>query len=270
MPSPFPGMDPYVEADFGGVQVMMVAFMAEQLNGTLPPGLVARPERQVWLEDASGDRISTFVPDASVIEWSPDLLDQDSAGGTTGGTAVADLVATKPIRVRPFSVERSRTWLEIRDNRSGGALITAVEVLSPSNKRPGDDRRAYLRKVRDYRRARVNFVEIDLLRTPRKRFWFRWEQLPKRQRKNYLVAVWRSATREIEAYPTSVRNPLPVILVPLRPSDADAKLDVQASFSRAYNAGGFEATNYDASLDPPLSEADAKWAAELLSKSLPN
>ena len=264
MPSPFPGMDPHVESDFGGLQVMLIAAIAQQLNRSLPPGLVARPERQVWLEEVGGERLATFVPDASVVKWKAGA----DSPAPAGGAAVAELVATPSIRVRPLQTERQRTWLEITDARSGGALITAVEVLSPSNKRAGEDRDAYLRKVADYRRAGVNLVEIDLLRIPRRQFWFRWEQLPKRERKDYLVAVWRSGTGEVEAYPAGLRDRLPVVLVPLRASDVDAKLDVQAAFAWAYSAGGFETTDYAAPVAPPLKGDDVAWAAELL-KTLP-
>jgi len=67
----------------------------------------------------------------------------------------------------PLSVDVERhTFLEIRDcdNRQ---LVTVLELLSPSNKRPGPDREQYLAKRQQLLASSVHLVELDLLRVVR-------------------------------------------------------------------------------------------------------
>jgi hypothetical protein len=53
---------------------------------------------------------------------------------------------------------------EIIDVKSGHRVVTAIEVLGPTNQRPGEGQRLYLQKREDQQSAAVNTVEIDLLR----------------------------------------------------------------------------------------------------------
>src|SRR5208337_5364314 len=50
-------------------------------------------------------------------------------------------------------------FLEVRD-RQGRELVTAIELLSPSNKRSGEDREQYLAKRRELLRSPAHLVEI--------------------------------------------------------------------------------------------------------------
>src|SRR5207253_9708595 len=61
-----------------------------------------------------------------------------------------------------FEEVRER-YLEIRAAPTH-AVITAVEILSPSNKTPGEGRDAYEEKRRQVLSTLTNLVEIDLLR----------------------------------------------------------------------------------------------------------
>jgi hypothetical protein len=64
--------------------------------------------------------------------------------------------------------------------------------------------------------------------------------------------------------PISLRQRLPTIAVPLREHEVDAKLDLHAAFERTYGDGRFKRIDYTRPPDPPLSDADAAWAAQLL------
>src|SRR5208337_4659432 len=87
----------------------------------------------------------------------PEIGQSEKAGSFTG-------VLEAPARVETPKQDVERVpFLEIRD-RVGRELITVVELLSPSNKRPGDDREQYLTKRRELLRSRAHLVEIDLLR----------------------------------------------------------------------------------------------------------
>ncbi len=51
-------------------------------------------------------------------------------------------------------------FVEIRDSNQGHKLITLVEILSPSNKKNGPDRRAYVAKQTEVLRSDANLIEI--------------------------------------------------------------------------------------------------------------
>ena len=66
-------------------------------------------------------------------------------------------------------------------------------------------------------------------------------------------------------WPLRLRDPLPVIPIPLRSSDPNAKVDLKALLDRIYDAAGYEEYLYTAQPDPPLPDADAAWAGQVLS-----
>jgi hypothetical protein len=154
-------------------------------------------------------------------------------------------------------VER-HSYLEIRD-RENRQLVTVLELLSPSNKRPGRDRDQYEDKRNALLSGTANFVEIDLLRGgPR----MPMQDLPAC---DYCVLVSRVKPRPIaDCWPIRLRDPLPVIPVPLRPDDQDARLDLQAVLHRLYDAAGYEVYIYGGQPDPPLPAVDVAWARQLL------
>ncbi|HEY3242498.1 MAG TPA: DUF4058 family protein, partial [Phycisphaerae bacterium] len=55
------------------------------------------------------------------------------------------------------------------------------------------------------------------------------------------------------------------IRIPLRPTDPDAVLDLQALIDSAYEASRYDrTTDYRRSCEPPLEGQEAAWADELL------
>ena len=118
-------------------------------------------------------------------------------------------------------------FLEVRD-RQGRELVTAIELLSPSNKRSGEDREQYLAKRRELLRSPAHLVEIDLLRG--------WTPMPQEGRPecDYSVMVSRAEKRRAaDFWPIRLRDRLPVIPIPLRPPDAAARVDLQEALHRA-------------------------------------
>ena len=125
-------------------------------------------------------------------------------------------------------------FLEVRD-RQGRELVTVIELLSPSNKRAGDDREQYLAKRRELLRSPAHLVEIDLLRG--------WTPMPQEGRPecDYSVMVSRAEKRRAaEFWPIRLRDRLPVIPIPLRPPDDAAPVDLQEALHRAYDGPGYE------------------------------
>jgi Protein of unknown function (DUF4058) len=138
-------------------------------------------------------------------------------------------------------------FLEVRD-RQGRELVTVVELLSPSNKRAGDDREQYLAKRRELLRSPAHLVEIDLLRG--------WTPMPQEDRPecDYSVMVSRAEKRPAaDFWPIRLRDRLPTIPIPLRPTDADVRVDLQEVLHRAYDGPGYEHFIYNSEPEPSLS-----------------
>jgi hypothetical protein len=82
---------------------------------------------------------------------------------------------------------------------------------------------------------------------------------------DYHALVSRAHHRSAEVWSVSLREPLPVIPVPLAGKDPDVVLDLQAVFNTVYERAGYDySLDYRQPPEPPLNEADATWAADLL------
>jgi hypothetical protein len=174
---------------------------------------------------------------------------------------------------RPFASAGlpSRWWKGVEIRKIGGdePLVTAIEVFSPTNKTDPRGRRAYPNKREAYYDASVNVVEIDLLCAGEDLIDIDLEYIPLDMASPYKACV-RSAGAttfgsEDELYPISLRERLPKIAIPLRPTDADIPLDLQALIDQAYELGRYAARlDYSKPLRPPLSPGDAAWAADCI------
>ena len=269
MPSPFPGMDPYLEnpiiwPDF---HHHLATFITVELNATLPPPYYARVELRPELGIVLGDRGNQrIIPDVLVMQQPGPALQPTSVA-----LGVARTTITEPVRITTHTEPFKHPFVEIRDAQSGHELITLLEILSPSNKEPGPDRRAYERKQREILNSDVHLIEIDLLRQgdpvlPHPELAAAVELL----NTAYLILINRAngdeGTRnEYEVYPVHLQDILPCIPVPLRPEASDVALDLQVVFNRTYDGGMYRRSlNYNAAPEPPLTEAEAAWADELL------
>jgi hypothetical protein len=251
MSSPFPGMNPYLEQDdvWEDFHGRFVPVAAELIGAQVQPAYIVKMGMNVYVHEPDYDqRVLLGRPDAMVVtpHSEPQVLDR---GISIEAPAYARIVPALDVRKEPY--------LEIRDSQSR-QLVTAVELLSPTNKRSGPDREQYLHKRRRYFHARVNLVEIDLLRGgPR----LPLEDLPPC---DYYALVARPEEHpKVAVWPLHLRDPLPTIPIPLRPPDDDAKLDLQAVMHRVYDAAGYRHYIYDGTPNPRLPEADSAWAAQL-------
>ncbi|MEK7327580.1 MAG: DUF4058 family protein, partial [Chloroflexota bacterium] len=142
-------------------------------------------------------------------------------------------------------------------------LVTAIEILSPVNKRRGHDAYVdYLRKRRDLLRSSVHLMEIDLLRAG--------ERPPLEKPvppAPYYITLSRANLRpKVDVWAIQLADSLPRLPVPLREPDPDSVLDLQASLLAVYEQGGYDMLiDYRQPPPPPkLSDMEMEWIGELL------
>jgi hypothetical protein len=269
MKSPFPGMDPYLERHWGDVHQAVVTYIRDWLQTRLPADLRARMQERVYIE-VPDERRAEYYPDVRVIERPRRPPRSGSA------TAVAEpenateidadeLVPAEPILIHLDIEPVTESFVEVVDVKSGHRVVTAIEVLSPTNKRPTEGQRLYLQKRYDFKLAGVNIVEIDLLRGGERVLMAPQEMVPLSHRTAYQICAWlASQPYAVAVYPAPLRQRLPVIRIPLRATDPDVPLDTQAILDQCYRNGGYDDIDYRGEPDPPLSADDAKWADTLL------
>jgi hypothetical protein len=255
MPSPFPGMDPYVEdpAVFPDCHDALIIFMRGLLQPQLRPRYAALTrDRQIVV---SPDR--PRLPDVAVVK--------SARRSSSKGHATAVLEADTP-RVFEESDERE-PYLEIV-NVETKRLVAAIEVLSPDNKRSGPGRRSYLRKRRELRKCGVSVVEIDLLREGKSTVRLTEHQKQNLHPWHYLVVVSRRSPAQVEAYPIALSERLPRVAIPLERKVRDVTLDLQAAFTRAWDESGYPAViDYDGPPVGKLSSEELAWCDKLVRKA---
>ena len=252
MPSPFPGMNPYLEQPsvWEDFHMAFATQIRESLATQVRPNFLVKLEERVFIHEPSSNERRKFLgkPDIALFEASA-AHESSVATFDPALNQVKSILATIP----DVEIERHAV-IEIRD-RLDRQLVTMIEVLSPSNKRYGPDREQYLLKRATMMFSSASIVEIDLLRGgPRLPI----NDLPAC---DYCVTVFRKANApKVEAWPIGLRDELPVIPVPLKGDFADAKLDLKALLDRVYDAAGYEDYLYESFPEPPLDQTDAIWA----------
>lgn len=254
MPSPFPGMDPYIESpalwqDFHND---LASEIKRQLAPQLPPRYFVRLTPRATYDTLEIGEPRAALPDVGVIQNRPV---RELAGAYL---TAADAPYENRIEIE---IEIEQQALEIRS--VNGDLVTAIELLSPVNKRRGHEAfQSYRDKRREIFRRNVHLVEIDLLRAG--------ERVPvvnPLPPASYFVLLSRANLRpRIGVWAISLQDPLPLLPIPLAEPDPDVILNLQSAVTQIYDL-----SSYQLSIDykhapppPPLSDADAAWLDERL------
>lgn len=256
MPSPFPGMDPFIEQprlwiDFHS---RLADEISANLNAQIRPDYFARltPYTTYEVVERFRSRRHSVWPDVGVMR-------EEATPYYAGDVAVLD----PPVEsIAPMDDPLDILSVEIL-RRGDEQLITAIEILSPVNKNPSHDAYwDYRRKRRELLRSDVHFLEIDLLRAGERTLLE--HSAPDTP---YCISLSRADDRPyLSVWPIPLNSRLPTIPVPLAGDDPDAILALSAVFASVYERGG-----YDAQIDyrqpvppPPLTEDEAVWMETLL------
>ena len=250
MPSPFPGMNPYLEQvrSWHDFHERYIPKAAESITPQVRPAYIVTIDEHVYIHElAEDERRLTGRADAMVITERTDAPPRSA--GSLLEAPVYGLLAPA------VDLER-HAFLEIQD-RDTREVITVIELLSPSNKT--SDREQYLEKRRRFLKSSVHLVEIDLLRGGRR---LPLQQLPKC---DYYAIVSRAEERpRVGVWPIRLRDRLPVIPIPLRSHEPDARLDLQEVLNQVYDAAAYEDYIYKGRPEPRLRKADGEWATQFV------
>jgi len=250
MPSPFPGMDPYLEGYlWADVHHRLATKISQQLAPQIQPNYVARLELSVIEDETFESEIGVMYPDVEIIRTRPDPV---------GAGTVLEPVAT----VAPLTIRVPRVKLvnvEIRDTAEN-KLVTSIEILSPVNKRAPN--LAKYRTKRDrLKRAEVHLLELDLLRRG-SRVW-QSTQIPQT---DYIIALTRATAEVMAVWPLTIQEVLPILPVPLRYPDKDVLLELGRALTEVYDEAYYHLSiDYQTAPPPPaIAKENQAWIRMLL------
>jgi hypothetical protein len=250
MPSPLPGMNPYLENPelWSEFHSRMIVAIADALDDCLNRDYRVAVEKRVYLSEA-GESVLVGIPDVSVTASAPNKK----------ATTLSAVVQPLNIEI-PIAEEVQERFLEIREGATG-SVITTIELLSPKNKRTGEGRSTYLQKRQKILTSATHFIEIDLLRGG--------EPFPMigAIESDYRILISRSPQRpKAQLYAFTLRQPIPAFPIPLRTGEQEPMLELQPLLHRVYDRARLElAINYNQLCTPKLSTEDEAWLRSLMS-----
>ncbi len=260
--NPFPGMNPYLERPelWPDFQKGLTAGLANELGPRLPDNYRIALEQRVEVDEpfAAQSDLNVMIPDAAVISDSGRETPARSHAGVAAVAAPPDEAVAVRVRM-PREARILSLRVETAPNRE---LVTVVEVVSPTNKRPGEGRRRYLRKREAIVAGLVNLVEIDLLR--------RWEAMPLETPgpdSDYRILVCRGAESPgALLYPFTARQRIPRFALPLRSEDAalEPEVDLGTIINNLHHTARYnQEIRYDTPPpEPEFGAAAQEWISE--------
>jgi hypothetical protein len=261
MPSPFPGMDPYLEdpARWPDVHQSLITYIRDALQPLVRPRYNARMGERVYTTDMA----HTLYPDVMLTQRPL----RETATRPSSAVALKDPASTPdtPVILTLEPAELREPFVEIV-HAADDEVVTAIEVLSPTNKTPGEGYQRYRRKQQDLLSSDTHLVEIDLLAAGQHAVAFPGAALNSLPQHRYLASVRRAPERyRFEIYAIPLTSRLPRVRIPLRAPDPDVTLELQPVLRQCYDNGGY-ADLIDYRKPPPasLSLEEAAWLDGLL------
>jgi hypothetical protein len=263
MPSPFPGMDPWLESpeQWHNVHRILISLITAELNQILPEGFAATIDEQVYLL-LPEDR---YLPDVAVVR-TPNFATFPIRQTTNTSGSVATITPSVEVQSREAE-EIQIPYIKVVMTHGRRDVVTVIEVLSPINK-TGRSRDDYQKKQRDLLDSEAHFLEIDLLRGGLHTVAVEESSLLATYESewDYIVCLHRAGQGEhFSCWPFTVRESLPTVPVPLSKTHTDVPLALQMLLEKCYDDGPFRRTvDYNSQPTPRLKRSDAAWVQDLL------
>ncbi len=252
MPSPFPGMNPYLEDPriWPEIHHRLIVAIADAINPQI------RPQYRIGMEERNNeDKLLVGIPDDIVVQNLP-----TATKPTQSNVAVVEPLV-EPVQVTiPVSETIKEWYLEVR-RVENGEVITVIEILSPKNKRSGVGRQAYESKRQLVLSSLTNLIEIDLLRQGRMMSL----ESPEIE-SDYHILVSRSHCRpQADLYAFNLPDVIPNFPLPLLPEDKEPIINLQDLLHLAYDRGSYDLMiDYQREAVPALSQTDRVWVDRIL------
>lgn len=256
MASPFPGMDPFLEGSlWPDVHHNLASIIQEIIAPQIAPKYVAKVEPYVVEDTAPHHDVGIMYPDVAVLKRKQSKVSEPMT--PYGGNA-----ALSPPTVTISSIQAIEVRVPVLKiyDREKNQLITAIEILSPVNKRePGLE--MYRQKRKQLFEAGVHFLEIDLLRRGERPFAH-----PLMPKAHYIVSLIRAGIYKTEIWAFGIKELLPVVPVPLVSPDKDIKLDLGKALETIYQRNLYDLSIDYIKLPPPPSfeKAELEWMKGIL------
>jgi len=255
MPTPFPGMDPFLEGYlWPDVHHRLATDIARRLMPHLRPRYVARLEVSVIEDKYPEVELGVMYPDVQIMARGRTLRESALIAADTPTLEAPYIISLPQVKI---------TSVEIRDV-ADNELITSIEILSPVNKRdPGFSQ--YQQKQNRLRQAGVHLLEIDLLRRGLR------PQISSRIPESaYRITLFRAHQHAAGVWPVQLNDPLPIVPVPLHTPDPDVPLDLNTVLHTIYDEAAYDLSiDYQQKPPPPdLSTNDEVWLKQTLGEKI--
>ncbi len=274
MASPFPGMDPYLEDSeiWVGFHHSLADELKAMLNQFIGPKYYADVETRTVAEEVGILTRHIVRPDVGVF---PGPTGRAGAGkqsvrevATVYAPVSTAQVAEPPVRRVVLLPDRLKLHSVHIYTTGSAQLVTAIEILSPYNKRPSEGLEEYRKKRAQLLKSSVHLMELDLLRGGERPGR---EVLEPPLEADYMLLVNRATDegdqRISDIWTSDISRPLPVLPVPLLAPDADVALDLGAAVGAVYARAGYDwRIDYSRPVPPPeLRPEMAAWLRQRLS-----
>lgn len=255
--NPFPGMNPYLETRglWPEIHNRLIGAIAAFLRRSLPLrySVVTEERLVIGHNPPEEPRRRYAIPDV-VISGAAARPGPQLARRETAPSAVSVVI--------PEAYQTRQQFLTVRE-QSRGYAVAVLEILSPSNKYPGDGRREYNDKRQRILQSATHLVEIDLIRVG--------DPLPVAGYDGdapYRILVSRNESRPAaDLYPFGLQSAIPDLVLPLLNDTDEPTLRLGEIVNDIYLQGYYgSGPLIDYTDDPagPLSDADRRWLDALL------
>ncbi|HMN30900.1 MAG TPA: DUF4058 family protein [Caldilineaceae bacterium] len=260
MPTPFPGMDPYLERRglWEEVHTHLIVGIQHFLTPLLRPKYRVAVEHRTYL---------ALLPPAEQLIGLPDLLLTQGHGGSTVPRSLSAAVVAEPlVGELPMPEQVIERYLEVRDVATQ-EVITVIEILSRSNKLSKEGRAEYEDKRLKVLASRTGLVEIDLLPAGQP-LELKLQAQNSEPHSDYRIVLSRSWQRpRADVYLFDLRNPIPAFPIPLRRGEVEPVLPLNQILHELSDQSGYDlAIEYRHPPEPPLPDEDVAWAAALVNE----